>query len=89
MDLSQIFFYILYKQIEKMHNFASWASIRLRCALVFEQQEGQHFFYWQQISRHLVIHDLPSACLNQVSYQLLVRREIHKSLDVFSIRYSG
>ena len=43
MDLSQIFFYILYKHIEKMHNFTSWANIKLRCALVFEQQEGQHF----------------------------------------------
>ena len=42
MDLSQIV-YILYKQIKKMNNFTSWASIKLCFALVFEQQKGQHF----------------------------------------------
>ena len=53
MDFNKVFFYILYKQIERMHNFTSWAfkkdyvmpwslSDRLRHALVFEWQEGQH-----------------------------------------------
>ena len=73
-DLSQVFFYILYKQIEKIHNFTSWASEKIsfvNFALVFERQEGQHFTDSIK-SWHLVIHDLPSVCLNQVSYQLLM-----------------
>ena len=53
----QVFFYIVYKQNEKMHNFTSRASKKLRCALVFERQEGQHFADSIK-SWHLVIHDL-------------------------------
>ena len=47
-DLSKVFFYILFKQLKKLHG-----------ALVFEQQEGQHLTDIIK-SWHLVIHDLLS-----------------------------
>ena len=38
----QRFFYILYKNIEKMHNLTSWASKKLLQAVVFERQALNH-----------------------------------------------
>ena len=52
MDLSQIF-YILYKQIEKMHNFTSWASIKLCCALVCLNQVSYQLLMWDVRSINL------------------------------------
>ena len=69
-----------------MHNFTSWASKKIsfvNFALVFERQEGQHFTDSIK-SLHLVIHDLPSVCLNQVSYQSLMWDVRRINLSMFS-----
>ena len=59
MDLSKVFFYILYKHIEEMQILQIGQVKKLHGALVFEQQEGQHSIDIIK-SWHLVIHNLLS-----------------------------
>ena len=80
MDFNKVFFYILYKQIERMHNFTSWAFKKDYVMPWSLSDKRVSIKSW-----HLVIHDLPSlVCLNKVSYlSTHVIHKMYKSINVY------